>query len=369
MAESKKKHIKHPPLVEPILGNFSKTEFGFYGSSCDVIDSLMESIVGQLNNDISVYIVDADHKDSNRNYSILNREMRIESSKVSRTFDQDFKFILNHPSICLINGNHYQASKQIVIIDPKKESSLLRRKDQLTDVGMILYLDYESALYPWLDQHLQSQNYIECNISDLLQIKDFIYSCYDANIPHVKALILAGGKSLRMGKDKSQLKIHGMTQELYLANLCKTEGLDTYISKQNSQDKDIDGFKVINDRFLEMGPFGAICSALLHKPNAAWLVLACDLPFIDKDLIKILLNKRNHNKLATALKSKQKSFPEPLMTIYEPSVYQRMLQFLTLGHSCPRKVLINSDIEIIELDNEKYFSNINTPEDLNNLNL
>ena len=100
----------------------------------------------------------------------------------------------------------------------------MKRKDQLTNVGMILHFDKNSKLYPWLDHHLQSQNFIESNIIDLSQITDFISSDYIANVPKVKALILAGGKSLRMGKDKSQLNFHGTTQELYLSNLCIKKG-------------------------------------------------------------------------------------------------------------------------------------------------
>ena len=54
--------------------------------------------------------------------------------------------------------------------------------------------------------------------------------------------------------------------------------------------------------------------------------------------------------------------PEPLITIYEPKSYPVLLQYLAQGYSCPRKMLINSDIEIVEVD-DNLIRNINTPEE------
>ena len=76
----------------------------------------------------------------------------------------------------------------------------------------------------------------------------------------------------------------------------------------------------------------------------------------------MLLNRRNSAKIATAIKGKGKDFPEPLITIYEPKAYPILLQYLAQGYSCPRKMLINSDVEIIEIDDD-FIRNINTPEE------
>jgi molybdopterin-guanine dinucleotide biosynthesis protein A len=78
--------------------------------------------------------------------------------------------------------------------------------------------------------------------------------------------------------------------------------------------------------------------------------------------VKLLLEKRNPAKVATAIKGKGKQFPEPLITIYEPKAYPVLLQYLAQGYSCPRKMLINSEVEIVEVDDE-LIRNINTPEE------
>jgi len=92
------------------------------------------------------------------------------------------------------------------------------------------------------------------------------------------------------------------------------------------------------------------------------MVLATDLPFVDENLVKLLLEKRNPAKVATAIKGKGKQFPEPLITIYEPKSYPVLLQYLAQGYSCPRKMLINSEVEIVEV-NDKLIRNINTPDE------
>ena len=66
--------------------------------------------------------------------------------------------------------------------------------------------------------------------------------------------------------------------------------------------------------------------------------------------------------MATAIKGKTKEFVEPLITIYEPKAYPILLSYLAQGYSCPRKVLINSDVEIVEVDDD-LIRNVNTPEE------
>ena len=74
----------------------------------------------------------------------------------------------------------------------------------------------------------------------------------------------------------------------------------------------------------------------------------------------LIEHKRINTTVAKAKALKQ--FVEPLITIYEPKAYPVLLQYLAQGYSCPRKMLINSDVEIIEVD-DSLIRNINTPEE------
>ncbi len=354
-------HQKHPPLTKPYKGIWARNEWAFYGAPCSTINTLINGLF-DIFKDKHIAIIDADHKLKNEAYKVINKELRISHSFPKELNDYDNKLSLDFSDICLLNGNHYPADKQIVIIDKSKEESLKRRLPQLNNVKLLIRID-DSQVYPWL-QEIIDINCPQVHILALQDISGLILAEFQKNIPPIKALILAGGKSSRMGKDKSQLKIHGIPQELHLAQICDRIGLPCYISKRKSDKTHIERYEVLEDRFKNLGPFGAICSALMSDPNSAWLVLACDLPFIDQAILRKLIDNRNPSLYATALKSTEKPFPEPLMTIYEPRSYQRLLQFLSLGYSCPRKMLINSPIETLEISDNKIFVNLNTPQDL-----
>ena len=161
-----------------------------------------------------------------------------------------------------------------------------------------------------------------------------------------------------MGQDKGSLDYFGKPQKEVAKELLEIHDLETFYSVQNSTEH----VDEIHDKFLNLGPFGGICSAFQKDQNAAWLVLATDVPFVTDQVIKLLLNHRNSAKIATAIKGKGKDFPEPLITIYEPKAYPILLSYLAQGYSCPRKVLINSDVEIVEVEDE-FVRNVNTPEE------
>jgi len=174
----------------------------------------------------------------------------------------------------------------------------------------------------------------------------------------VKGLVLVGGKSSRMGTDKSELNYHGKPQKEFAKELLESQGIETFYSVAEDQGN----AEEIPDSFPNLGPFGGICSAFQKDSNVAWFVLAIDLPFVNESLIKLLLKKRNPMKVATTVKGKSKSFPEPLLTIYEPKAYLLFLQYLTEGNASPRKLLMSSDVEIVEVENE-LIRNVNTREE------
>ncbi len=104
-------------------------------------------------------------------------------------------------------------------------------------------------------------------------------------------------------------------------------------------------------------------SAFREHPNVAWLVVACDLPLLDRKGLQTLAQKRNPSNLATAYHNPATDRPDPLVTIWEPRAYPILLQFLAQGYSCPRKILINSSVEIIQPENPQILLNANSPEE------
>ena len=110
-----------------------------------------------------------------------------------------------------------------------------------------------------------------------------------------------------------------------------------------------------------MGPYGAILSAFREHPNHAWLTVACDLPLLSQATIETLVAKRDPSRVATCFHNPDTKFPEPLITIWEPRAYPILLEFLSQGYSCPRKVLINTDVKEIVVEQVEFMENVNDP--------
>ena len=359
------KHHKHPPLKKPTLGMYHRCEWAIYGTGCSKIESLFQGIAAAAGDRFRLTYIDADHKlESSGMHAQVNE--KIFSSKSTSLWNSfDDKLSLFPTDAVFINGNHYPASRQIVLLDPEKKDSLERRKDQLTKIHILIKENEEEEVFDFVKERMTEETQVFTQ-SQMASVHDVILKDIESNVPELKALILAGGKSQRMGQDKSQLVYQGeQPQELYIAELCQSLGLKAYISKGVDFDhENISGIPVIKDRLTDMGPFGAIISAFMHDPDAAWLVVACDLPFITTESLDFLIDQRYTSGLATAYKADHRPFPEPLITIYEPKAYNRFLSFLSLGYSCPRKVIINSDVRVLEVDDDSVIHNVNTPEQL-----
>ncbi|MET3036841.1 NTP transferase domain-containing protein [Chryseobacterium sp. NRRL B-14859] len=183
-------------------------------------------------------------------------------------------------------------------------------------------------------------------------------------VPPINGLVLAGGKSRRMGQAKDLLTWHGKEQRYFAADLLAPFCNEVFIScRQDQLDNFNPDYQALTDTFLNMGPFGGILSALRSHRETAWLVVACDLPLLDQKSLEFLVKSRNPEKVATTYESPYDGLPEPLITIWEPKSYPLLLNFLGMNNTCPRKVLINSDTHLLKPHNPDALMNVNTPEE------
>ncbi len=370
------KHQKHASLTKPLSGKFSINEWAIMGTPCSNIQKLAKDLTEKMTPQYKVAYIDADHKAGDEGesfpftfeYTDKIGFHRLDFSAKLTPFQ--FRSLLNNTDMALVNGNHFEAKRQIVVLDPKKMESLSRKLNRVTAVDLFLTIDTEGGQIPvFLKNHLPNCASIPMlNITETDKIARFLSA--KIQTPTLKSLILVGGKSTRMGTDKAFLDYHGKPQYAILADILRGLDIETYISCREEQATQfIDNHKVITDTFLELGPFGAILSAFRENPNTAWLVLACDLPLLDADTLQYLIANRNPHLTATSFKSPEskEGFPEPLIAIWEPRAYPTLLQFLAQGISCPRKVLINSDIELLTPPIETALMNVNTFEERNAL--
>ena len=178
---------------------------------------------------------------------------------------------------------------------------------------------------------------------------------------NINALILIGGKSTRMGTDKSNLVYYNEPQTDYVYTLVKQliPEQNIYFSVRNKQQ--LKNKSQITDVYPDLGPFGAIYSAFKYDSINSWLVLAIDIPYINIDTLKLLIKNRNSNNIATTFQGKTKKYPEPLVTIWEPSSFPIFKKGIKNNAFSLVDILKKNKVEIIPI-NDDLIQNINTKE-------
>lgn len=190
------------------------------------------------------------------------------------------------------------------------------------------------------------------------------------NVQPLFGLVLAGGASTRMQQDKALLQYHGRSQLEWAYELIAPHCVAAFVSVRPDQREDPIRTKYprIVDRQLGVGPLAGIAAALAEHPKAAWLVVACDLPFVTDATLRTLIAERDTARIATAYRSSRDGLPEPLCAIWEPAALAAVEAHLAAGKHCPRKLLIHSECKLIDLPDPQALDNINTPDELSAAN-
>jgi molybdopterin-guanine dinucleotide biosynthesis protein A len=369
-------HKKHADLARPAFGNYGRNEWAILGAPCVFIKALADSVISALSPKYKCAYADTSHNDEVvlapgrlANGAVLEYTDQINYQQLNyRTESTPFKFRqqFGDADLVLVNGNHQQSKAQIVIIYNNKQASLQKRLTQLTNVELILLAENVDDVSDVIKENIPNwQNIPLCRLDETDKIITFFENKMLLAKPVLNGLVLAGGKSVRMGYDKGAVNWFGKEQRYHVADMLKPLCEEVFISCRTEQKPQISiNYNVLEDTFTGLGPFGAILSAFREKPDSAWLVVACDLPLLETDTFKNLISQRNTSKIATAFNSPDNEFPEPLITIWEPKSYPVLLAFLAQGYSCPRKVLINNDVHLLQAPNPDALTNVNTPEDL-----
>jgi molybdopterin-guanine dinucleotide biosynthesis protein A len=173
--------------------------------------------------------------------------------------------------------------------------------------------------------------------------------------PGTFGLVLAGGKSRRMGHDKALLERGSQSQLSYVAGLLDSHVDEVFISTREDQCREPERrrFKQIIDRYDDMGPLAGMLSAMDAFPKVDWLIVACDLPNVSDTTLEHLLASVSAEHPFTAFASSYDGLPEPLCAVYRAGSDAILRQFADDGIRCPRKIL-----------DPRSLDNINTPDDL-----
>ncbi len=325
---------------------------GVYGTSCDEIQKWVR--VFQNYSSIATAYLDASHQSEDATNTLTAgggfAKMQWEGDLIS-------PFLFHW-----VNGNHFSAPVQIIIDDENKVESLKRRKDQLTNVVLVITADGE------LPQHLVEWGVITdqtiCYSRECLnEIADWVR--VQTKPAPLVALILTGGMSERMGQDKAMMDYHGIPQWQFLGEECAQLEIPVLFSVRSHEQallRKIPMENCIVDQFVDFGPLGGILSAMMQFPQYSWVVMACDMPNWSSHSIRYLIQSRESQKMATAFWNEEKQWAEPLATIWE----REAKGFISLWISqsrCARKLLNRLPLQKIDPLEVNWLHNVNSPQE------
>jgi molybdopterin-guanine dinucleotide biosynthesis protein A len=178
-------------------------------------------------------------------------------------------------------------------------------------------------------------------------------------------LVLAGGRSTRMQRDKANLEYAGKPQLARAMELIAPLVVRAFVSVRPDQQHDPQraAYDTITDLQPDLGPLAGIQAALRAHPAQAWLVLACDLPFLSVQTLQHLIARRAAARLASAYRSRFNGLPEPLCAIYEPASRGPLEAWIAQGQRCPRAWLSQADVELLDLPEARALDNVNTADE------
>lgn len=172
-----------------------------------------------------------------------------------------------------------------------------------------------------------------------------------------------------MGEDKAALKVDGGTLLARSVRLLTPLTTTVHVAIRPGQARDAlrGQFAVLLDAESVPGPAGGLVAASLHDPEAAWLVLACDMPAIERAALEQLVAARDPDRGATAWRNPADGLPEPLCAIWEPATLARLAAVARQagnGPVSPRAVLAAADPLLLNPIQPLALRSVNTPADL-----
>jgi len=177
----------------------------------------------------------------------------------------------------------------------------------------------------------------------------------------IGGIILAGGKSSRMGQNKALMRIGDKTLIEYVYDIINAFTPEIIISS-NTEDYSFLNCKTIPDIYQNIGPIAGIYSSLKNSKYHKNIVISCDTPFVSSAIISELIKASNGYDITI---SKSNNFIEPLIGIYNKNILENLEDSISKKKYSIQKFIYSSNHKIIDIDktileeSKNSFININ----------
>lgn len=165
-----------------------------------------------------------------------------------------------------------------------------------------------------------------------------------------------------MQQDKALLCYHGKPQVAHLFEMLHTFFNKVYVSCRQDQVTQFEGaYPLVVDAFGDIGPMGGLLSFFKKNPQKACLVLACDLPFLNRATIQYLLDHFLSHKIATVFKNPKTGSAEPLVAIWTPASIPFLKKAAAAKKYSLQTILQQQEAHLIAAPFPQDLQNVNTP--------
>ena len=174
-------------------------------------------------------------------------------------------------------------------------------------------------------------------------------------------LVLCGGKSERMGRDKAFITYQNSPQYAHVADMLQPFCDEVYISCNAQQKVEISQhYKCIEDNatFKNAGPLTGVLSAFKLMPQQSLMVIGCDYPNLSYAEIRALLDAREPNIDVVCFKNTDTNFEEPLLAIYEKQCAPLLLKFYQNGEQSLRQFLKTVRCKTITVNDNEHLKSV-----------
>ena len=264
--------------------------------------------------------------------------------------------------LLIVEGLKELPLQKLLVVDSERKILDLVKSGSVTNVAALIVTD-DPAGYPPFGIPLFQRD----NIGPISSFIETLLLDRALNERPLYGLVLAGGRSSRMGCDKALLAYHASNQLVHTAKLLQQQCRKVFISCREDQAETYRdfGIELIADTYLGIGPLGGLLSAQRFSPDAAWIIAACDLPFLDEAIIRQLSSERDPLRFATAFRNSQSGCIEPLCACYEPKSRNRLLLRHLEGKNSLAAFLNESRIKELVLQKSDALQNINDQSERN----
>ena len=181
----------------------------------------------------------------------------------------------------------------------------------------------------------------------------------------LKGLLLCGGRSSRLGLDKSLLEIDGQQVYNRWIEYFTSFQINLYISCKPEQVSNYNHHLIIVDKHDQLGPLSGLVAAIHNDASCHWFIVSVDLLYITKNDINYLLSKYKKEYFACCFQDAH-SIIYPLFSLISPSMHTYIQEHLLLPNPSIKKILSHPNVQKLHALFDNSLVSINTSMDLKN---